>query len=127
MSPGKLYLEIVTPDGMGLEESQVDTVVFRRREKRFELGSEIAVFPLHGPTLARVPVAPVRYRKEGKTFHAAVCGGFVEVKRDHILFVTPRFKRVSTREPNPSAKARKICQQWQKEKGEFQTEMVGYL
>jgi hypothetical protein len=44
MSPRTLALEIVTPDGMALQESGVDVVVLHRRERRFEPGSEIAVF-----------------------------------------------------------------------------------
>ena len=127
MNPRTLVLEIVTPDGPALKESRVEAVIFRRREKRFELGSEIAVFPLHGPTLVRIPVAPARYRKEGKTVHLAVGGGFVEVKKDRVLLVTPRFERISSAESNPLSKAKKICGKWKKEIVEFQKEMVGYL
>ena len=59
-----LTLEIVTPDGVAVREERVEVVVLRRRERRFERGSEIAVFPLHGPLLVRLPVAPVRWRIE---------------------------------------------------------------
>jgi F-type H+-transporting ATPase subunit epsilon len=127
MNRRKLILEIVTPDGPALKEGQVDAVVLRRREKHYVLGSEIAIFPLHGPTLVRMPVAPVRYRKEGKTFHLAVGGGFAEVRKDRVLFVTPRFERISSAESNPLSKAKIICEKWQEEIVEFQKEMVGYL
>jgi F-type H+-transporting ATPase subunit epsilon len=94
MKEARLSLEIVTPDGHFLKEKDVDVVVFRRKEKRFERGSEIAVFPRHAPTLIRIPAAPVRYRKGEQTFYLAVDGGFVEVKRNQVLVVTSRFEKI---------------------------------
>jgi F0F1-type ATP synthase epsilon subunit len=122
-----LVLQIVTPDGQSLKEKQVDVVVFRRKEKRFELGSEIALFPRHAPLLIRIPVAPVRYRKGERTYYAAVGGGFVEIKENQVLVVTPRFEKIRPDEPAPPRKARHITEQWQREQKEFQKEMVGYL
>jgi F-type H+-transporting ATPase subunit epsilon len=122
-----LVLQIVTPDGQSLKEKQVDVVVFRRKEKRFELGSEIALFPRHAPLLIRIPVAPVRYRKGERTYYVAVGGGFVEIKENQVLVVTPRFEKIRPDEPAPPRKARHITEQWQQEQKEFQKEMVGYL
>jgi F0F1-type ATP synthase epsilon subunit len=122
-----LVLQIVTPDGQSLKEEQVDVVVFRRKEKRFELGSEIALFPRHAPTLIRIPVAPVRYRKGERISHVAVGGGFVEIRGNEVLVVTPRFKKIRSDEPDPLIKARHITDQWRLEQREFQKEMVGYL
>ncbi len=85
-----MHLEIITPDGALLEADAVDEVVVRRREARFELGSEIAIFPGHAPMLIQIPDAPVRYRSRGRTFHVNAAGGFVEVKRDRVLIVTPK-------------------------------------
>ncbi len=127
MNGEPLVLEIVTPDGKSLKERQVDVVVFRRREKRFELGSEIAVFPRHAPALIRIPVAPLRYRKGDQTQYVAVGGGFAEIKGNQVLVVTPRFETVRSDEPAPSIKARHITDQWRQEQREFQKEMVGYL
>ncbi len=127
MKGESLVLQIVTPDGQSLKEKQVDVVVFRRREKRFELGSEIALFPRHAPTLIRIPVAPVRYRKGERTSYVAVGGGFVEIKENQVLVVTPRFEKIRPDEPVPLRKARQITEQWQREQKEFQKEMVGYL
>lgn len=127
MTPGALVLEIVTPDGVALRESGVDAVVFRRRERRFELGSEIAVFPLHGPMLVRIPVAPARYRKRGESVHLAVGGGFAEVLRDRVLIVTPRLERVSSAEPDPRSTAGEVCRKWQEEVVDFRDEMVGFF
>jgi F-type H+-transporting ATPase subunit epsilon len=122
-----LVLEIITPDGKSLKEKQVDAVVIRRKEKRFELGSEIALFPRHAPTLIRIPVAPLRYRIEERTTYVAVGGGFVEIKKNQVLVVTPRFEKIRSDVPNPSIKARQITKQWRREQKEFQKEMVGYL
>jgi len=122
-----LVLQIVTPDGQSLNEKQVDAVVFRRKEKRFELGSEIALFPRHAPALIRIPVAPVRYRKGERTSYVAVGGGFVEIRENQVLVVTPRFEKIRPDEPVPSRKARHITEQWRREQKEFQKEMVGYL
>jgi F-type H+-transporting ATPase subunit epsilon len=122
-----LVLQIVTPDGQSLEEKHVEVVVIRRKEKRFELGSEIAIFPRHAPALIRIPVAPVRYRKGERTYYIAVGGGFVEIRENQVLVVSPRFEKIRADEPMPSRKARQVTEQWQDERKEFQREMVGYL
>lgn len=127
MNTEYLNLEIITPDGKSLQEKQVDVVVFRRKERRFEIGSEIALFPRHAPLLIRIPVAPVRYRKGEQTWYVAVGGGFVEIKGNEVLVVTPRFEKIRSDEPAPSIKARHITDQWRRERKEFQKEMVGYL
>jgi len=127
MSTEYLVLQIVTPDGRTLQEKQVEVIVFRRKEKLFELGSELAIFPCHAPLLIRIPVAPLRFRKEGRTSYVAVGGGFVEIKGNEVLVVTPRFEKVRSSDPAPSIKARRITDEWRREQKEFQKEMVGYL
>jgi F0F1-type ATP synthase epsilon subunit len=57
----------------------------------------------------------------------AVGGGFVEIKKNQVLVVTPRFEKIRSDVPNPSIKARQITKQWRREQKEFQKEMVGYL
>jgi F0F1-type ATP synthase epsilon subunit len=57
----------------------------------------------------------------------AVGGGFVEIKKNQVLVVTPRFEKIRSDVPNPSIKARQITEQWRREQKEFQKEMVGYL
>jgi len=112
MSPGALTLEIVTPDGVALQEDGVEVVVLRRREPRFEVGSEIAIFPLHAPLLVRLAVAPARYRKGGETVHLAVEAGFGEVIGDRVVIVTPRCERVPATNLDPSASAEELCDRW---------------
>jgi F0F1-type ATP synthase epsilon subunit len=125
VSARRLSLEIVTPDGVAVSEDAVELVVLRRRERRFERGSEIAVFPLHAPLLVRVPVAPARYRTEGRTVHLALGGGFAEVKRDRVLVVTPRCERFPAGEPDPIRAARALCRRWEREMRDLGVEMVG--
>ena len=126
MSPRTLTLQIVTPDGMALQESGVDVVVLHRRERRFEPGSEIAVFPLHGPLLVRLPIAPLRYYKAGERVHLAVGGGFAEVLKDRVLVVTPRAERVAPTDQRPLASAGAICRRWRQEAVDSRERMVGY-
>jgi F0F1-type ATP synthase epsilon subunit len=126
MSPRTLALEIVTPDGVALQEGEVEVVVFHRHEPRFDPGSEIAIFPLHGRLLVRIAVAPVRFRKGDRTMHLAMRGGFAQVLDDQVLIVTPRLERVSPAEANPAAAARKLCRRWREELGRLQEEVVGY-
>lgn len=125
MTVRTLALEIVTPDGRALLEEGVDAVVLRRRERRFELGSEIAVFPLHAAMLIRVPIAPARYRRGGETVHLALGGGFAEVRRDRVLVVTSRCEKVPRGAPAPRAIAREICRRWAEEIGDFRAAMAG--
>ena len=127
MNNEHLVLQIITPDGKTLKEKQIDVLVVRRKEKRFELGSEIAVFPRHAPTLIRIPIAPLRYRKGERTTYVAACGGFVEIKDDQILVVTPRFEKIRSDDPAPSLSAWHMTEQWRREHKEFRREMIGYL
>ncbi len=127
MNSERLELHIVTPDGQSLTETRIDLVVFRRKEHRFESGSEIAVFPRHAPLLIRIPVAPIRYRQADTTTHVAVGGGFAEVKENQVVVVTPRFAKIGADDPHPSRAALRLTRQWQKELKDFRKEMVGYL
>jgi F-type H+-transporting ATPase subunit epsilon len=127
MKDEHLILQIITPDGQSLREKNVDAVVVRRREKHFELGSEIALFPRHAPMLIRMPVAPLRYRKGERTMYVAVGGGFMEIKDNRIVVVTPRFEKMRSDDPLPAANANHRTEQWRRERREFQKEMIGYL
>ena len=114
MRPRALTLEIVTPDGLALQEDGVEVIILHRREPRFEVGSEIAIFPLHAPLLVRLAVAPVRYRKGAATVHLAVGAGFSEVMGDRVVIVTPRCERVPATDLDPSASAEELCDRWRR-------------
>jgi F0F1-type ATP synthase epsilon subunit len=127
MTPERLNLQVLSPDGRSLQVPDVDVVVVRRKERRFEQGSEVAIFPLHAPMLIRVPIAPLRYQKGGRSTYLVVGGGFVEVKGNQVLVVTPRFEEISPDEPDPSKKAKHKAAQWLLEQKESLKEAVGYL
>ncbi|MCL5023458.1 MAG: hypothetical protein M1497_08865 [Nitrospirae bacterium] len=127
MNTVRLNLQVISLDGRSLQVQDVDVVIVRRKEQRFEQGSEVAIFPLHAPTLIRVPVAPLRYQKGGRTEYLVAGGGFVEVKGNQVLVVTPRFEEISPDEPHPSKKAKHRAAQWMREQTEFRKEIVGYL
>ena len=93
-------LEVVTPRGLELTEEGLDEVVMRRREREFVPGSEVAVFPRHGPMLVRVPASPVRFTKGGRVVTFRVGAGFVEVLDDHVTFLVD-----SLTPPSPQSRA----------------------
>ena len=125
MSGGLLELEVVTPDGVALQTGGVQVVVIHRRERSFDVGSEIAVYPRHAAMLVRIPVAAARYEQDGATVHLALGGGFVEVRGDHVVVVTPRFARVPADETDAAAAAWRICARWKSEAAGTREELVG--
>jgi F-type H+-transporting ATPase subunit epsilon len=86
-------LEVVTPRGGFLREEGCSEVVMRRREIRFDPGSEVAVFPAHGPMVVRLATCDLRYIKDGRARHVRVHGGFAEVKDDVVTVLTPQAER----------------------------------
>jgi F0F1-type ATP synthase epsilon subunit len=87
----RLTFEVVTPvGGVILTEEDVDEVVVRRKEKRFDPGSEVAVFPRHGPLLVRITDSIARYVKGGRVSYLELGGGFVEVYRDTVTVMASK-------------------------------------
>jgi F-type H+-transporting ATPase subunit epsilon len=125
MSAELLALEVVTPDGMAIQESDVDMVVLRRRERRFDPGSEVAILPRHGPMLVRLTTAPARYLRHGTTSHLALCGGFAEVRHDRVVVVTARCAPVPDTDPDREAAAWKVCDTWSAEAAGSREELAG--
>lgn len=81
-------IEIITPRGTFLEAGGFEQVVMRRREERFELGSEIVVRPRHGRMLVRLPMHVMRLEHEGEVRRIEVDGGFAEVRDDVVSVLT---------------------------------------
>ncbi len=86
-----LALHICTPDGQRVDETGLDVVVLRRREPRFDRGSEVAVFPGHAPLLMRIPGAPLRYRAADRVVELEVKAGFAQIRDDEVLVLTSGF------------------------------------
>lgn len=83
-------LEVVTPQGVLLEVDGVDAVVVRRREKRFEWGSEVVFLREHAPTLVGLADCRLRYHRAGRVAEVDVHGGVAEVLGGTVLVVSPR-------------------------------------
>ena len=77
MLPGKLTLEIVTPERLIISEA-VDEVVLPSME------GYMGVRPGHAPLLARLDVGEISYRAGGQERFLAVSGGFAEVLREGV-------------------------------------------
>jgi len=120
-----LTIEMVTPDGHTYALENVERIVFRRREQEHEQGSEVAVFPGHGPMLVRVPCTPLRLVHSGETRYFVVAGGFAEVKGPRVLIVTPRFEEVGPDSDEVRTKASALAEQWLKEYEDFLGAMTG--
>jgi F-type H+-transporting ATPase subunit epsilon len=122
----KLSFEIITPDGTVLSEPEVDEVVFRRMEEDFEVGSEVAVFPNHGPMLARVPITAIRFHTKGRAHHVALGGGFIEVKNNRVRVITADFEIMDPDDPGSAARAQRFADGWRESSIDARETLVGY-
>lgn len=121
-----LSIEIITPDGVALYEPDVDEVVFRRMEADFEYGSEVAIFPRHGPMLVRAPIAAIRFQDRGRWRHVALAGGFIEVKNNRVRIVTAYCEMTDPDDPGAAAKARRLADGWRNLSRDIREDLVGF-
>jgi F0F1-type ATP synthase epsilon subunit len=82
-----LVFDVVTPAGSRLHEEAVDCVVVRRLEAAHDLGSEVAIYPRHGPLLMRTQAGTARFKRGAVTRELSVGYGVLEVYRDHVTLV----------------------------------------
>jgi F0F1-type ATP synthase epsilon subunit len=82
-----LVFDIVTPAGNRLHEEVVDCVVVRRLEATHDPGSEVAIYPRHGPLLMRTQAGTARFRRGAFTQELPVGYGVLEVYRDHVTLI----------------------------------------
>ena len=82
-----LSFEIVTARGVTFREDCLERVVVRRREERFVPGSEIAIYPHHGPLLMQTQACEMRLTREGTTRSMAVDAGVLEIWKDRVTLV----------------------------------------
>jgi F-type H+-transporting ATPase subunit epsilon len=121
-----LSLEIITPDGVVLHKSDVDEVVFRRMEADFENGSEVAIFPSHGPMLSRAPATAIRFHEQGSWHYVALAGGFIEVKNNRVRIVTADCEVVDPDDPAAAARSRELAEEWRGLSRDAREALVGY-
>jgi len=88
----RIHLEIVTPDGVKLDE-QVTEVTAP------SVDGEFGVLPGHRPLLAALKTGIVTYKQDGETHRVAVGAGFVEVADDEELVLTDHFMREGEVDP----------------------------
>jgi F-type H+-transporting ATPase subunit epsilon len=86
MDGGKVTLEIVTPQGLALQE-EVDEVTAP------SVSGEFGVLAGHLPLLAALRTGIVTFHKGGAETKIAVADGFVEVKDDRVLLLTDKVAR----------------------------------
>lgn len=84
--PGKIRLEVVTPEGSVLSEL-VDELTSPSQRGTF------GVLPGHVPLMAALRIGLISYRQGGTSISCAVGPGFVEVADDHAILLTDRFCR----------------------------------
>jgi len=95
-----LYLEIVTPHGRVLNESEVAKVVVRRFEEQFRNGGQVIFLPHHGSETVHLGPGPISYVSEsGETVRFDVGGGFAEIEQDRVTVLTPSACRVADSSP----------------------------
>lgn len=82
-----ITLDIVGVHGGELHRDGLDYVVIRRRERDFELGSEVEILPRHAPLLMQTCACEMRWRKHGREERADVEPGVLEVWRDHVTLL----------------------------------------
>jgi len=82
-----LTFDIVTPKGLARHEEGLERVVVRRREERFDPGSEVGICPRHGPLLMQTQACTVRLTRGGRTEALDVEPGVLEVLDDRVTLV----------------------------------------
>lgn len=122
MANEKIFLEIITPERTILQEEGIDMVVIQRAEQEEGEHTEVGILPHHAPMLVRLPVTPVRYKKEGKTYYLVVAAGFLEVKDNRVIILSPAAERVEVVDMAVAQVARERAEKWLSEmagKAEF--------
>lgn len=101
--PTDLNLELITPDGILLEEpvSQVVAVT--------EIG-EVGILPNHADLKSKLKSAPLRYKnKSGKEQYIAVLGGILEVTKNKVTVITDFAEKSSEINETEAHKAAEIA------------------
>jgi F0F1-type ATP synthase epsilon subunit len=82
-----ITFDMVSTQGLVLQEEGLERVVVRRREERFDPGSEFAICPRHAPLLMQTQPCTVRLTRGGRTRRVDCPAGVLEVLDDHVTLV----------------------------------------
>lgn len=119
----KLLVEVISPEKV-LYAAEADMVVATT-----PLG-EIGIMPLHIPLVSTLVTGEVRIKHKDHIDYFFIDGGFVEVKEDKVIVLSPGAESATQIEPEAEEKAaeelRKAIEQ-AKEKGEDIEELQKHL
>jgi F0F1-type ATP synthase epsilon subunit len=82
-----LQLRVVGPRGLIAEKAELDEVTVRRREARFDPGSQVAVRPRHAPLLMQTCAGELTWRRGSREGSISLGRGVLEVLDDHVTVV----------------------------------------
>jgi F0F1-type ATP synthase epsilon subunit len=82
-----LQLRIVGPRGLISEQANLDEVTVRRREARFDPGSQVAVRPRHAPLLMQTSAGELTWRRGPIEKSISLGRGVLEVLDDNVTVV----------------------------------------
>lgn len=92
MAEGQFHLEIVTPEGVQLQES-IDELTAP------SVSGQFGVLPGHRPMLAALATGIISYVKDGVTHQVAVGSGYVDIHGDRAIVLTDRFSTKAAVDP----------------------------
>lgn len=82
-----LSLQIVTPERVLFEESDVSSVTITG-----SLG-EMTILPSHAPLMTELRPGPLVFRRGGEEIDVALSGGFLEVREDRVVVLADTAER----------------------------------
>ncbi len=82
----KILFDIVTPERLVFSE-EVDEVIVPGVQ------GEMGFLPGHLPLLSGLQIGQMVLKKEGKEFHFAISGGYVEIHEDHVILLAETAER----------------------------------
>jgi F-type H+-transporting ATPase subunit epsilon len=92
VAEGHFHLEIVTPDGVQLEED-IDELTAPSVDGQF------GVLPGHRPMLAALATGIISFTQSGVVTQVAVGAGYVEIHNDRAVVLTDRFATKAAVDP----------------------------
>ncbi|MDQ0200859.1 F0F1 ATP synthase subunit epsilon [Neobacillus ginsengisoli] len=99
-----IKVSVVTPDGP-VYESDVEMVSTKAQS------GDLGILPGHIPLVAPLVIGGVRLKKDGKTEHIAVSGGFLEVRPDQVTVLAQTAELASNINVERAQRARERAEQ----------------
>lgn len=116
----KLLVEVISPEEI-LWASEADMVVART-----ETG-EVGILPLHAPMVNNLVISEVRVKHGDHIDYFAIEGGFLEVKEDKVVLLTPSAIPASKIETEAEKRAKEEAEKAIKESEEIAEEEMEKL